>query len=825
MSNKNIYGKIPTPLVRSIPISGGGFYTFPSAAEDLTLTFSNLNTDRLFRFSKFALLNIPNISYENRPIKKDNMLKFQAFPRLGMGTNQKSDCNKIFMENFQNYCLNLESTILSQDSYDSELPQTVSERIFFKWLKEFGGIRFKNQVDTEENKSLFCEEFVNDQEAIDNNIDYKRVVQYIGEISYAGNQIGNGSTTTEIVIDIPSDCGNTPLVLFNSISDNNYNPGMIFENPNDSDDLNYITGRSINNTHQDGLSMLAQFDCPSIIQSSGEPNDTGKRLYSIPENISGVSVNDTKSNIMENWNINTWWYGNIANMNDHSYYCERSIFSDVTNDYLAIVENTQDGGFQDDFAYMRSRLDGVTIDWNVNDYNSNNYFQTDYNWNTENSTTIQRLGTHPKSNDYQFNAILLYYDLYKSDFDTETNSYTDDVLATNLFGILFIDNVVSIDPTNNESGIKRFYKQKANEETDNSGNEYAFKINLKVDTNTSEVTLTRIPVVSEDNTIAMNLFHDALTQMTELSEYLASVQLSMLSMQERLKIIPSEALQSQLQAQIDIINSRLSSLETLTAKMSTVDSSGNLTEDDLTSIRDYLTELQIKIDTLISGQITATSLLDNGTLLAGKNINFVRNGNILTINSDAKTFNFNGVNEFTYSDLLGSTTVYNNGLSNEYFNGKKYFYQLKSGNNYLRYNGEYFSSRPAAISTPILSILNNTSGGLNLSPTPIKNLSDIIIPEILRNGNLTKYFLNIFIEIDNTQWQTGQCFRFSAPNIADNIEDLTNCGIVIQTRNKLDRTKYDVIKIVENADLTKFKNSGVLEFYYAGNDIFYCDIF
>ena len=95
------------------------------------------------------------------------------------------------MENFQNYCLNLESTILSQDSYDSELPQTVSERIFFKWLKEFGGIRFKNQVNTEENKSLFCEEFVNDQEAIDNNIDYKRVVQYIGEISYAGNQIGN----------------------------------------------------------------------------------------------------------------------------------------------------------------------------------------------------------------------------------------------------------------------------------------------------------------------------------------------------------------------------------------------------------------------------------------------------------------------------------------------------------------------------------------------------------------------------------------------------------------------------------------------------------
>ncbi len=124
----------------------------------------------------------------------------------------------------------------------------------------------------------------------------------------------------------------------------------------------------------------------------------------------------------------------------------------------------------------------------------------------------------------------------------------------------YVDNTVTrvrfknLNSTNKKVKIVSNTNNKINQNL--TPNNITFGIN---GTNTSEVTLTRIPVVSEDNTIAMNLFHDALIQRTELSEYLASVQLSMLSMEERLKIIPSEALQSQLQAQIDIINSRLSS--------------------------------------------------------------------------------------------------------------------------------------------------------------------------------------------------------------------------------------------------------------------------
>ena len=48
-----------TPFIRPLQVQGGTFYTFTSSAEDLSFTFNN--SVNKFRFSKFALLNIPDI--------------------------------------------------------------------------------------------------------------------------------------------------------------------------------------------------------------------------------------------------------------------------------------------------------------------------------------------------------------------------------------------------------------------------------------------------------------------------------------------------------------------------------------------------------------------------------------------------------------------------------------------------------------------------------------------------------------------------------------------------------------------------------------------
>ena len=49
-----------TPLIRTPQVEGGTFYTFSSAARDLSKTLNNENTRLVF--SKFAVLKIPDFN-------------------------------------------------------------------------------------------------------------------------------------------------------------------------------------------------------------------------------------------------------------------------------------------------------------------------------------------------------------------------------------------------------------------------------------------------------------------------------------------------------------------------------------------------------------------------------------------------------------------------------------------------------------------------------------------------------------------------------------------------------------------------------------------
>ena len=126
-----------TPFIRPLQVQGGTFYTFSSSAEDLSFTFNN--SDSKFRFSKFALLNIPNI--DNSSSSQTNYVRLNgpdgAFLDWANNTQQiiTGDANIDFSQSFQSYCLNVESTITGDDQYDSSLKQNISERIFFKWLR------------------------------------------------------------------------------------------------------------------------------------------------------------------------------------------------------------------------------------------------------------------------------------------------------------------------------------------------------------------------------------------------------------------------------------------------------------------------------------------------------------------------------------------------------------------------------------------------------------------------------------------------------------------------------------------------------------------
>ena len=121
------------PLIKPIQTQKGMFYSFQSAIEDLSLTFNN-NTNK-FRFSKFALLRIPEIGIP-ATMQTDNKVQFLALGETPLLNNLSTNENINLANSFQNYALNFESLLISQSTYNREKKLNVSERVFWKWLKE-----------------------------------------------------------------------------------------------------------------------------------------------------------------------------------------------------------------------------------------------------------------------------------------------------------------------------------------------------------------------------------------------------------------------------------------------------------------------------------------------------------------------------------------------------------------------------------------------------------------------------------------------------------------------------------------------------------------
>ena len=119
------------PLIKPIQTQKGMFYTFQSSLEDLTLTFNNTNK---FKFSKFALLRIPEIGIPTS-LATDNHTQFLALGESPLLEGLSANQNINLALSFQNYALNFESLLISQTAYQREQKLNVSERVFFKWLK------------------------------------------------------------------------------------------------------------------------------------------------------------------------------------------------------------------------------------------------------------------------------------------------------------------------------------------------------------------------------------------------------------------------------------------------------------------------------------------------------------------------------------------------------------------------------------------------------------------------------------------------------------------------------------------------------------------
>lgn len=553
-----------TPLIRTPQTDGGTFYTFSSAAKDLSKTLNNEN-HRLV-FSKFVLLNIPDFDRldANSFSNYQNYMQFDTIDGAIHNGGLKGDPNVNWAESFQNYAINLEELILSNTNYDNSIKRSVSERVFFKWLKETGAVRFRKATPLERSGLSASDLYVEEDEKLTGPVQYRRVVKYIGDIDIVNNVDRAGEAYTELYINVPTEAGSTPTILFDTVADNNYEPSLKITGKNE-----WILGRNSGSIHPQGLDIAAFYDYDQPLVGIGPAGYT-----------------DPNAN---------WMQESTPPLTSDSYFTEPITFANHLNDdirkYPADYNNPS--GFSG-VAYRRSKLDGISVDFN----------QKHYQQIVSNPTisTIQQFNGTDLASTFEFNAVLVYYDLV----DLSNSSNT----VTNLYGVLLLDNIT---PTTDGGYIQRNPKYKPNKVTGQNGNSYGFKINLRFDVavGTSGVDT----IINDYNTFSMGLFVDATTQLQESSKIFQRQQIELRELQQKVYGLENS---------ISVISTATTMQDQINNLQKQFDNA-SMSMTNGTTLLDLIAKNSDEIQSLANGNVSTTLQYNTDVLRSGPGILINRN--------------------------------------------------------------------------------------------------------------------------------------------------------------------------------------------------------
>jgi hypothetical protein len=623
-----------TPFIRPLQVQGGTFYTFSSAAEDLAFTFNN-STNK-FKFSKFALLNIPN--FDNSSISETNYVRLNgpdsAFLDWANNTQKiiTGDSNIDFSQSFQSYCLNVESTITGDDNYDPTLKQNISERIFFKWLKEIGAIRFRAANSTEvastlnQNTVTIVDDLpVTQKRYVEGNATagttgaygltgsfYNRVVQYVGSLDIVNSVTNNNNSYSEVYVYVPTAAGNTPTVLFKNVVDKNYYPDYQWTN-NPLNPLNdeYLYGRNYTETNPSGLTSLAIFDDDVLGSPTASYIDTG--ISSTP-----VSGN---------------WYSPRDTAN--TYFTD-SLFTDPSNYFLTKTANSNS------LSYVRSKLDSIGIDFDPDSYKAI--------VDDTSISTLEEFNSTSIASDFEFNAALIYYDVYDPANPTD--------FATNLYGVLFLDDV------NSSSGdifIPRSQKKRPNPVTGLNGNSYGFKINLKFDTDIDQTSVEQ--AINDYSPFSLSMFMDAMNVLQDSSATLNKSSSSFIDLSNRVTNLENLALTTETSINF---NARIAALEqSLAANQSLF--------NNTQSIMNLINQNYDLTRSILNNETSVEVSYNLNTINQGIGVNVDRSvENLVTINNTNQDFNIGQNKGYGILTQTGQNVI-------ELLNFSNYFKHVNNG--------------------------------------------------------------------------------------------------------------------------------------------------
>ena len=190
--------KLSTPLIKP-RTQGGTFYTFSSALEDVGLNINELKNK--VELSHYVLLDIPEF-------------------RTAQNSSDFGDKNVgdyTFAQLFQNYVLNFETLLRNKDTYNFAESLTVSERVFWNFMRKYFNMSFSA---------------VDDKYFVESD---SSIVKAFGQISAGAQRSDSYGIYNETFVQIPSSFGKMP-VRFKPVSDKNYYIGETLHSSSKNDD-------------------------------------------------------------------------------------------------------------------------------------------------------------------------------------------------------------------------------------------------------------------------------------------------------------------------------------------------------------------------------------------------------------------------------------------------------------------------------------------------------------------------------------------------------------------------------------------------------------
>ena len=665
-----------TPLYKAIKENGTSFYAFPGAAEDISAAYQNSNYKMYF--SKYILLNLPTQNLDGQfgtTQSKNIYWNFGSFSSLSVVQPEKYGDKVI--ESLRNYVSNHEVSIRESRLnntdyyYDNTALETTTEKIFFKWCKKLGLIGFDLAIGADEyvddlstfarnneNDDSYFPEYLwkerstetfgmtqfeapggfleitingvsnfrvgdvieidgiedatialeiypsglgewlgpitirvtqvefdpNDNHLITTDLPsalslittglanasiklvYSKLVQYVGEINGVSNVQEANKAYTEVFAHVPDHTGQTPDILFRTKVDVNYKPGMLFP----------------------------------IIPNQYQPEIIGAELFSSP--------------IVSNpQNYPGGYYGDF-DTEDFTYETRNGDEVRRSGDYFGVIGNINAP------VVNGSTIHGISVDFDTSHYvKMNLQFQTFTNFDTFNALEVN----NQPPLDFEFNAILWYYDVVD-----QNNQKT-----TNLYGISFLDNPEN-NPRDEEFGIRfpTFKKLVTNGLQDGTAYQFALNLNFNI---IHDNPVEAYNPEAVNSLFSMSLYNEAMRRLSTINDSFFNIIAEHSSMKDEISNL-KQLLYSQTDFQT--IKSRIENLDRLLRLYSTNQLASSSSIEVQTNVLTEFATIQLRVIeptyNQISSYFTSEMFLGNEVIPVTVTIDTARDFLVKIVNND-----------------------------------------------------------------------------------------------------------------------------------------------------------------------------------------------